>query len=163
MSFRSSERINIRAARAEDQSRINELVRSARLNPLRLDWRNFFIAEGRGGEALACGQIREHRDGSQELASIVVDVNWRGRGLARAVIERLMAQAGRPLWLMCRSGLAPLYHRFGFEEVGPNDNQPAYFRRVRGLASVYHLLAGTGEHLAIMVCRSPGPAQSAGA
>lgn len=155
--------IAIRPARAEDQARINDLVRSARLNPLRLDWDNFVVAEGPGGEVVACGQIRAHRDGTQELASIVVDEGWRGRGLARAVIERLMELAGRPLWLMCRSGLAPLYYRFGFEEVGPQDDQPAYFRRVRGLASVYHLLAGTGEHLSIMVCRLSDPPQSADA
>lgn len=155
--------IEIRPARAEDQARINDLVRSARLNPLRLDWNNFVVAEEQDGEVVACGQIRTHRDGTQELASIVVDEGWRGRGLARAVIERLMDRAGRPLWLMCRSGLAPLYDRFGFEEVGPQDDQPTYFRRVRGLASVYHLLAGTGEHLSIMVCRPPDPRQSAGA
>lgn len=144
----------LRSAQAEDQPLISELVRSARLNPLRLDWENFVVAENEAGEVVACGQIREHRDGSQELASIVVAGDWRGQGLARVIIERLLRESGRPLWLMCRSGLAPLYARFGFVEVDAGDEQPAYFRRVRGLASVYHFLAGTGEHLAVMVRRS---------
>lgn len=153
----------LRPARPEDQKRISALVRSAKLNPLKLDWQRFLVAEADGGQVVACGQIRLHRGGIRELSSLVVAQDWRGQGLARAIIERLMTVSGRPLWLMCRSRLVPLYHRFGFEEVAPVADQPAYFRRVRRLANVYHLLARTEEHLAVMVCWAGESPQSAGA
>ncbi|MDX1600797.1 MAG: GNAT family N-acetyltransferase, partial [Anaerolineales bacterium] len=96
--------------------------------------------------------IKPHRDGSLEMASVVVEEDLRGEGLGRLLIERLIDGIHQPLWLMCRSSLIPLYEKFGFEEVDADAEQPAYFRRVRRLASVYHFLKGTGEYLAIM-CR----------
>lgn len=143
----------MRPARPGDQDRITDLVRSARLNPIKLKWDRFLVVETEHGRVVACGQVRRHRDGTRELASIVVEEGWRGRGLGRQLIEALMSRYDRPLWLMCRSNLAPLYAKFGFEEVAPQDAQPAYFQRVRTLASVYHFLASTGEHLAVMVAR----------
>ena len=148
--------VTVRPAREQDSDRIHQLVRAEKLNPTGLDWRRFLVAEDRQGRVVGCGQIKPHRDGSLEMASIVVEEDLRGEGLGRLLIERLIDGIHQPLWLMCRSSLVPLYEQFGFEEVDANAEQPAYFRRVRRLASVYHFLKGTGEYLAIM-CR---PAQT---
>jgi amino-acid N-acetyltransferase len=143
--------IQIRVARQEDQPVIRRLVRRAHLNPLSLGWRQFWLAVDASGQAIGCGQVRRHGDGSRELASIVVAEAWRGRGVARAVIERLMAEAGPPLWLTCRSGLTGFYARFGFREADPDDRLPAYFRRVRGLAKTLAVLSARGERLTVML------------
>ena len=143
--------VRLRLATREDQAIIHRLVHQANINPLDLDWQRFLLAVDEAGAALGCGQVKPHRDGSRELASIVVIESWRRRGVARALIERLMADAGPPLWLTCRSGLVPLYVRFGFGLVGPDEPQPAYFRRVRRLAAAFGMLAGSGESLAVMV------------
>ena len=143
--------IRLRPATREDQPTIRRLVHQANINPLDLDWQRFLLAVDEAGAALGCGQVKPHRDGSRELSSIVVIESWRRRGVARALIERLMVEAGPPLWLTCRSGLVPLYVRFGFGLVGPDEPQPAYFRRVRRLAAAFGMLAGSGESLAVMV------------
>ena len=149
--------VTIRPARAQDSDRIHQLVRAEKLNPTGLEWARFLVAEDRQGRVVGCGQIKPHRDGSLEMASIVVEKGLRGKGLGRRLIERLIDGVHQPLWLMCRSSLVPLYERFGFDEIDADAAQPAYFRRVRRLASVYHFLKGTGEYLAVM-CR---PAKSA--
>jgi amino-acid N-acetyltransferase len=143
--------IQVRVARREDQPLIRRLVRDAQLNPLSLSWRQFWLPVDASGQVIGCGQVRRHGDGSRELASIVVAEAWRGRGVARALIGRLMAEAGPPLWLTCRSGLKGFYARFGFREADPADRLPAYFRRVRSLAKTLGVLSARGERLAVML------------
>ncbi len=149
----------VRRASESELPFIKDMVRAARINPTGLDWQRFRVAVAEGEGIIGCGQVKPHRDGTQELASIVVVRNWRGRGVARLLIERLMLDAGAPLWLTCRSGLVGLYQRFGFREVGPEEDQPAYFRRMRRLAGVFEMLAKRGEYLAVMTWDGthPGP------
>ena len=153
--------VRLRPAAESEQVRVRELVHRAWLNPLDLDWRRFLVAEDSTGRIVACGQIREHRDGSRELGSLVVEAGWRGRGVGRTLIERLMDGAGPPLWLTCRSGMTPLYERFSLRRVTDPEPIPAYFRRLRRVAGALELLAGSGETLAIMVWGGP-PAPASG-
>ena len=44
-------------------------------------------------------------------------------------MDRLMAEGTRPLYLMCRQGLRPLYEKFGFRVIDI-DAMPPYFRRI---------------------------------
>ena len=81
------------AAQADDQA-IRDLVHIGQINPTGLDWRRFLVAETGQGQVIGCGQVKPHRDGSRELASIVVHPAWRGQGVARAVIERLIHEHG---------------------------------------------------------------------
>jgi amino-acid N-acetyltransferase len=144
-------KFTIRAAKPEEGASIRRLILASRLNPAALDWRRFVVAEDQSGAFIGCGQVKPHRDGSQELASVAVEQAWRGRGVGTAIAEHLMQRAGPPLWLMCRSGLAPLYRRLGFREVGPEEDQPPYFKRVRRLATAFEMFSRSGEHLAVMV------------
>ena len=41
------------------------------------------------GEVIGCAQIKPHRDGSRELASLVVHPDYRGQGIARRMIQYL--------------------------------------------------------------------------
>ncbi len=117
-----------------------------------LDWHHFVVAVDDQGRVVGCGQIKDHRGGARELASLVVSPEWRGRGVGGAIIQWLKRQAGPPLWLMCRSGLVRFYREFGFDLVGPDEPQPAYFRRMRALAKAF-VFASRQDHLAIMSWR----------
>jgi N-acetylglutamate synthase-like GNAT family acetyltransferase len=119
-----------------------------RINPSGLDWRRFIVAVDPSGALIGCGQVKPHGDGTRELASIAVVPPWRGRGVARAIVEHFQAAAGPPLWLTCASRLIPLYHRFGFVEAVAD--LPPYFRRLRRIARLILFVARTEDYLAIM-------------
>ena len=88
-----------------------------------------------------------------ELASLVVVESWRGQGIGRLLIKKLIDRAERPLWLMCRSSLVPLYEKFAFAEVSPDEGQPGYFTRMRRLVAIFNTLTARDEYLAVMVLR----------
>lgn len=143
----------IRPALEGDSRDILKLVLQAGINPLGLKWERFTVAVNTEDQVVGCGQLKPHRDGSLELASLAVQEEWRGQGVGGALIESLIERASEELWLMCRSPLTELYARFGFSEVEEDAQQPSYFRRIRRLAGLIHRLANTGEYLAIMVRR----------
>jgi N-acetylglutamate synthase-like GNAT family acetyltransferase len=128
---------------------IQRLVLSSGINPTGLDWQRFLVALDETGKLIGCGQIKPHSDGSQELASIAVEPAWRGRGIARALIEHLIAQADGTLYLMCQSSLGPLYEKFGFTRLA-EEEMPKYFRRISKLAGVLEAVRAKGELLLIM-------------
>jgi N-acetylglutamate synthase-like GNAT family acetyltransferase len=152
--------IQIRPAIEDDQPAIHRLIRQAGINPLGLNWRRFTVAVELSGVVVGCGQLKQHRDGTVELASLAVVPRLRGEGLGRRLIEALIGRGPDELWLMCRSSLASLYRKFGFEEVEEPEAMPTYFRRVRGLAGLVHQLAHTNEHLAVMLRQSSQRAES---
>jgi N-acetylglutamate synthase-like GNAT family acetyltransferase len=140
----------LRPATATDQPTIKAMVRAARINPQGLEWPRFVMAVDEQEQPIGCAQVKPHKDGTRELASIVVVEPWRGRGVARALIEHLMAQHGRPLWLTCTSSLIPLYQKFGFRELTDNADLSPYFRRLARLARLILFFARTNEYLAVM-------------
>lgn len=142
---------SLRPARETDLSTIKELIYSSEINPMGLDWRRFIIAEDPSGEVIGCGQIKPHGKDLLELASIAVKRVRRNQGVARAIIERLLTNSPRPLYLMCRSRLEPLYEKFGFHAI-PYDQMPRYFQRISRLAGWVDMVAkfGEGEGLSVM-------------
>lgn len=84
-----------------------------------------------------------------ELASIAVTSEWRGKGIARAIIEHLLAAQKGVLYLMCQSSLGPLYEKFGFAVI-QEEQMPKYFRRVSKLAGMAELMRKQGETLLVM-------------
>ena len=141
---------SIRSAQAGDSTRIAALVRSARINPTGLDWHRFVVATDAQGAVIACCQIKPHRDGSRELASLVIDQDYRGQGIARSLVEHLTKLNEGPLYLMCRASLGRFYERFGFQAVTDPNDMPRYFQRISKLASVAEILRKEGETLLIM-------------
>lgn len=140
----------VRPARRDDFPAIRRLVFGARLNPFGLDWRRFLVAGTPGGDVLGCGQVKPHADGSRELASLVVREQARGRGVARALIENLLArQEARPVYLMCRASLEPFYARFGFHPAGL-DEMSVYFRRISRIERLFNGKVSPENRLRVM-------------
>jgi N-acetylglutamate synthase-like GNAT family acetyltransferase len=140
---------SLRPATRSDQVRIRSLIRTVRINPTGLDWPRFVVAVTSSGELIGCGQVKTHADGSRELASIAVAPDYRGEGVARAIIEHLINIHPKPLYLTCRSSLEPFYQQFGFQTI-PNNQMPPYFRRISRLAKILFWLIRRGEGLAVM-------------
>ena len=84
-----------------------------------------------------------------ELASIAVYPQHQGKGVARAIIEYLLKDSPRPLYLMCESRLGPLYERFGFHAIS-YEEMPRYFQRISKLAGLVTTLAHREERLLVM-------------
>jgi N-acetylglutamate synthase-like GNAT family acetyltransferase len=141
--------LHIRPAVADDSSAIKALVRTARINPTGLKWPRFLVVEHNPGEVVACAQIKPHRDGSHELASLVVDSAFRGQGVARSLVEHLTANHEGELYLMCRSSLGDFYEKLGFEVIA-EPQMPPYFRKISRLASLAEFLQKEGETLFVM-------------
>ena len=141
----------LRSADCQDQPAIRQLVSRYRLNPLGLEWRRFIVVVDEQGVLQGCGQVKSHRENSSELASIAVAEQVRGRGIGSAIVKALMETSPKPLWLMCRSGLASWYIRFGFREVTQAEDQPRYFYWVGRLVKAWDLIAQSKDRLTVMV------------
>jgi N-acetylglutamate synthase-like GNAT family acetyltransferase len=142
--------LSLRPATAKDSAAIRSLIRRVRINPSGLDWRRFLVAVDRKGQLVACGQLKPHGSEIVELASIAVEKRFRGQGIARAIISRLVQVAPRPLYLTCRAVMGPLYAKWGFREVPPAE-MPGYYRRLARLMSVLTRALGPEERLLVMV------------
>ena len=142
---------SLRPARETEAALIKDLIHSVGINPMDLDWRRFVVAVDAQDQILATGQIKPHRGDIHELASIAVAPEYRGQGLARTIIEYLLKDSPRPLYLTCRSRLEPLYEKFGFRAL-PYDEMPRYYQRISKLVGFVDAVAkfGEGEGLSVM-------------
>jgi N-acetylglutamate synthase-like GNAT family acetyltransferase len=140
----------VRPATREDFPAIRSLIRMVRINPIGLDWRRFIIVVTPEGNLIGCGQIKCHHDGSQEVASIAVQEQFRGRGMARRIIESLLSSNNdRPIYLMCRARLKDFYLKFGFRPVNI-EQMPPYFRRISHLENIVNHNKQPGGRLLVM-------------
>jgi N-acetylglutamate synthase-like GNAT family acetyltransferase len=144
-----AEAFSLRPASAANFPEIKALIRQVRINPTGLDWRRFTVAVNEGGGMIACGQLKRVPRGLTELASLAVQPAYRQHGVARALIEHLLADTPRPVYLTCRSGLGGMYEKFGFRAL-ETDEMPAYYRRLQRLAGLLMELARRGETLLVM-------------
>ena len=145
--------IILRPATAAEQEIIVAHIRAAQINPMDLKWQHFVVAvDDASGALVGTGQIKTHGDGSRELASLAVAPEWQGRGLARRIVEHLLAQNPGTLFLTCRSSLGSLYEKFGFRVVGPSEMTP-YFRRLSRIAKVLLPLMRRGRPDTLLVMR----------
>jgi N-acetylglutamate synthase-like GNAT family acetyltransferase len=142
--------IILRPAVAADQKRIVAIIRAAQINPLDLKWQNFVVAvDDETGAIVGTGQIKSHRDGSRELASIAVVPAYQHRGIAHQIIRRLLERSAGDLFLTCRSDMEKLYEEFGFRAIREDEMTP-YFRRLKKVARAFELLSRQGSSLLVM-------------
>ena len=141
--------IIIRPARESEDSQIKGLIHLTGINPMGLDWKRFVVAVNERNEMIGCGQLKPHGADILELASIAVYPEHQGRGVARAIIEHLLKDSPRPLYLMCETSLGTLYEKFGFRAISYED-MPRYFQRISKLAGLAATLVRREEQLLVM-------------
>ena len=141
--------IPVRPAHETEAAQIRDLIHLVGINPMGLDWRRFVVAVNERDEMIGCGQLKPHGEEVIELASLAVDPEHQGKGVARSIIEYLLKDSPRPLYLMCESRLGPLYKKFGFRPI-PYEDMPRYFQRISKLAGLVTTLAQREERLLIM-------------
>lgn len=139
----------LRAALEAESAQIKKLINLVGINPTGLDWKRFIVAVNDGGQVIACGQIKPHGGGIRELASIAVNPAQQGNGLARVVMEELIAATPRPVYLMCVSKMKDFYVKFGFSTV-PYENMPRYFQRISSVFRIADIVRHSGEELLVM-------------
>jgi N-acetylglutamate synthase-like GNAT family acetyltransferase len=148
-SLSSYQGYTLRQAYAGDAATIRQIISQVHINPTGLDWQRFVLAVDNTGNIIGCGQLKPHSDGSLELASIAVLPEWRSKGVARLIIEYLLAQHPGRLYLTCRAQLGPLYQKFGFQAVNTAE-MPTYFKRVSGLVNLFPRLRHQPDRLLVM-------------
>ena len=139
----------IRHATESESGKIKDLIRLVGINPTGLDWQRFVVAVNERGEVIGCGQIKPHGREVRELASIAVHPSHRGKGIARAVIQKLLEENPRPLYLMCMTHNGGLYEKFGFRAL-EEDQMPRYFSRVKKIFHLADVFRKVGEDLLVM-------------
>ena len=145
--------LTIRPGTAADQATIRHLIREAGINPMNLNWQHFLIAEDEG-RTVGIGQVKRHRDGTRELASLAVVPDRRGQGVGSALVRELISRhAGEVLHLSCREQLQGYYERFGFVRLARAE-LPPYFARLIPMVNAFARLS---RIRIIVMRRNPGP------
>src|SRR5258708_21098500 len=127
--------LTLRPATENDQVAIRRLIAEVHLPGMNLQWPNFVVAE-EAQEIVGMGQVKSHRDGSRELASIAVVPKQQGGGVGTAVIKTLLGrEVGVVLHLSCRRELQGYYERFGFGRI-ERAEYPPYFQRTTRVANL---------------------------
>ena len=139
----------LRPARETESAQIRDLIHLVGINPMSLDWKRFIIAVNDRDEMIGCGQLKPHGKDILELASLAVFPEHQGKGIARAIVEYLLKDGQRPLYLMCESSLGPFYEKFGFRGIS-YEEMPRYFQRISNLAGLVTTLAHREESLLVM-------------
>ena len=139
----------IRPACETESAQIKELIHLVGINPMDLDWKRFIVAVNDRDEMIGCGQLKPHGKDILELASLAVYPEHQRKGVARAIVEYLLKDSPRPLYLMCESSLGPFYEKFGFRGIS-YEEMPRYFQRISKLVGLATALARREEHLLVM-------------
>ena len=141
----------IRKAIQADNKSIHNLIHLVHINPMDLKWERFLVAENQEGLFLGCGQIKVHRGGVLEMASIAVTPGARQRGIASQIIRRLIESTPEDLYLTCRARLETFYQPFGFEKITDPDLLPHYYSRILKLSRNLLKLGILNEPLLVML------------
>jgi len=140
---------NLRPARESESAQIRDLIRLVGINPMDLDWKRFIVAVNDQDKLIGCGQLKPHGKNILEMASIAVLPVYRNQGIARAVIEYLLKDTERPLYLTCVSAMEPFYQKFGFVSLS-YEEMPRYYQRLSKLAMAVMSFAKRNERLLVM-------------
>ena len=142
--------IVVRPATAADQKTIKAIIRAVQINPMDLKWPNFVLAiDQDSGAIVGTAQIKQHGDGSRELASIGTLPSHRKRGIAHQLINHLLASHQGTLYLTCLDTMEKFYEQFGFRSITTSEMTP-YFRRLMRLAATFQFASDEGRRLRVM-------------
>jgi N-acetylglutamate synthase-like GNAT family acetyltransferase len=138
----------VRRAVATDQPAITKLVRAAGINPTGLHWQRFLVAASAGG-VIGTVQLKPHRDGSCELASLAVAPAYQNRRIGGVLIRAVLGLSRPPIYLTCVDLLEPYYKRFGFRRLTRRE-MPPDLRRIDRIGNLLLPLLRPGRRLLVM-------------
>lgn len=118
----------IRHAEKADRWLIIRRILREGLDPTKLDWRRFVVAETEAGKILGIAQMKDLGDGVQEFGSLIVEPTARGQGIGAALIRDQVDASTVPVYLLCGERNVGYYLRFGFRELLESE-MPAPLRR----------------------------------
>jgi N-acetylglutamate synthase-like GNAT family acetyltransferase len=72
------------------------------------------------GQIIGCGRVDVHRQHS-EIYDLFVLAEWRSCGIGQAIMQQLMAQATRPIYLASLPKAVAFYQRLGFKPIASQD------------------------------------------
>jgi amino-acid N-acetyltransferase len=81
-----------------------------------LHWPNFIVAADHSN-VIGTVQLRKHKDGARELGSLAVAHALRGKGIARQMIDALLAGHAGPVHMITAARYAEHYQHWGFSPV----------------------------------------------
>jgi N-acetylglutamate synthase-like GNAT family acetyltransferase len=142
--------VTIRKALKKDAAAFRSLIWMVQINPFGLNWQHFLVAVDGQDRVIATGQIKPHRNGTRELASIATHPSYRGQGLASEIIRRLLEETPRPLYLLCQEKMGPFYARFGFRSLAVEEMPREYGRNIRMMERARRFSGGHIPHLLVM-------------
>lgn len=134
--------VQVRVARAEDLPGIVALLTPVEGDQERLRADQFVVAEDDSGGIVGCGRLKPYR-GGVELASIAIAEEWRGQGVGREIVARLLSGHQSPVYLMCEDNRLEFFRQFGFAAL-PESQLPA------GLRPKWEHYVGLVDHLNLM-------------
>ncbi len=120
--------MNLRIATSDDERWINERYASVHFLTSDLS-RDLVIVAEIDGVPAGIGRLVPAGENACELGGMLVFEEFRGRGIARAIIEELLRNAnGRTVYCIPFSELEPIYRGAGFVRVTPDETLPAHVR-----------------------------------
>lgn len=118
--------VMIREADADDLAWANERYADLGFDPSDPAIARTYVA-WHGGERVGLGRLVRLSDGSLELGGMHVVPGWRGTGIARSILGRLLsiAEDEPVVWCVPFQQLGHFYQSHGFEEVESVEGIPA--------------------------------------
>ena len=150
----------IRPATEADRRAILGLMRPRDYNRVNLQPACFLVAEEEG-QVIGIGQIKRHRDGTPELASLVVAAERRRQGVGQALVRALVARHQGPLYLFCLATLESFYATLGFQQVARRQ-LPLTLALIHGLGNTVGCIPmlWSAARLQIIAMQTAGTAQA---
>lgn len=83
------------------------------------DYSNFWVIDY-NGSTVGCAELRIYKKHSL-LFNLCIQKDYRNQKLASAMVEHIINEAPKPLYLSCFKELIPFYSRFGFMTIDPEN------------------------------------------
>ena len=116
--------VSLRPARQDERWLIVRRVLHERLDPTKLKWQRFVMAEAADGAILGFAQMKDWGEGVREFGSLVVDPERRGQGIGGALITHFVDEFPHPIYLFCGGHNVSYYLRFGFRRLKRDSEIP---------------------------------------
>lgn len=119
----------LRSARQDERWLIFRRILRERLDPTKLEWQKFVMAEAADGTILGFAQMKDFGQGVREFGSLVVEPESRGQGIGGQLLTHFLAEFPRPVYLFCGGHNVAYYLRFGFRRVKREREIPGPLQR----------------------------------